>query len=129
MTFDYRRRILGYPDRVRARPGDTIDFKISLEDHETFEFRTVRIVCGVETPEGAPYREVAVDTPANGLHGGSCQRIDAGSYAIIPSAPVLDRLSSFTFQAFIMPTLPGDGRQAIISPWLGAGTSRFRRHT
>ena len=79
MTFDYRRRLLGYADRVRVRPGDAIDFKISLEDHETFEFRTVRIVCGVETPEGAPYREVAVDTPADGRHDGSYQRIDAGS--------------------------------------------------
>ncbi len=125
MTFDYRRRILGYPDRVRARPGETIDFKISLEDHETFEFRTVRIVCGVETPEGAPYREVEVQTPANGLHEGSCQRIDAGSYAIIPSAPILDQLSTFTFQAFIMPTLPGEERQAIISRGSGSGKPGF----
>lgn len=125
MTLDYRRRILGYPDRVRARPGETIDFKISLEDHDTFEFRTVRIVCGVETPEGAPYREVAVDTPANGLHDASYQRIDAGSYAIIPSAPILDRLSTFSFQAFIMPTLPGDGRQAIISRGSGPGRPGF----
>ncbi len=125
MTFDYRRRILGYPDRVRARPGETIEFKISLEDHDAFEFRTVRIVCGVETPDGAPYREVAVDTPANGLHEGFCQRIDAGSYAIIPAAPILDRLSTFTFQAFIMPTLPGDGRQAIISRGSGPGRPGF----
>ncbi len=125
MTFDYRRRILGYADRVRVRPGDTIDFKISLENHETFEFRTVRIVCGVESPEGAPYREVAVDTAANGLHGGSYQRIDAGSYAVIPAAPVLDRLSAFTFQTFIMPTLPGDGRQVIISRGSGPGRPGF----
>ena len=122
MTFDYRRRILGYADRVRARPGDTIDFKISLEDHQTFEFRTVRIVCAVATPEGAPYREVAVETPANGRHNGSFQRVDAGSYAVIPAAPVLDRLQDFTFQAFIMPTLPGDGRQVIISR--GSGPAR-----
>ena len=115
MTFDYKRRVLGYADRISVQPGDRIGFKISLEEHEAFDFKAVRVVCGVETPAGAPYREVEIETDADGSHAGRFQRIDAGSYAVVPGAPALDRLSSFTFQAYVMPTLPGDGRQALIS--------------
>ena len=122
MAFDYRRRILGYADRIVARPGDELGFKIGLEGHEHFDFKVVRVVCGVETPQGAPYREVEIETAADGRHPGRFQRIDAGSYGVVPGAPVLDRLSSFTFQAYVMPTLPGDGEQALFGR--GAGPNR-----
>ena len=115
MTFDYKRRVLGYADQISVQPGDQIGFKISLEDHERFDFSAVRVVCGVETPAGAPYKEIPIETDADGNHAGRFQRIDAGSYAVVPKAPALDRLTSFTFQAYVMPTLPGDGRQALMS--------------
>ena len=125
MAFDYRRRILGYADRISVRPGHDIAFKIGLEGHERFDFKVVRVVCGVETPQGAPYREVEIETAADGSHPGRVQRIDAGSYGVVPKAPVLDRLSSFTFQAFVMPTLPGDGRQALFGRGSGPGRPGF----
>ncbi len=122
MTFDYRRRLLGYADRISLRPGEDIGFKISLEEGGEFDFRLVRIVCGADTPQGAPYREVEVGSAADGRHPGSPQAVDAGSYAVVPRAPVLDRLSSFTVQAHVMPTLPGDGRQTLLG--LGSGPGR-----
>ncbi len=125
MTLDYKRRVLGYADRISVRPGDAVGFKVSLEDHDRFDFKVVRIVCGVETTSGAPFKEVEVETDADGSHEGRFQRIDAGSYAVIPKAPVLDRLSSFTFQAYVMPTLPGDGRQALMSRGSGPKNPGF----
>ena len=120
--FDYKRRVLAYADRISVRPGDTVAFKVSLEDHARFDFKVVRVVNGVETPTGAPYKEVEVETSADGSYPGGFQRIDAGSYAVVPGPPALDRLSSFTFQCYLMPTLPGDGRQVICSR--GSGPKR-----
>ena len=120
--FDYKRRVLAYADRISVRPGDTVAFKVSLEDHARFDFKVVRVVNGVETPTGASYREVEIESDADGSHAGAFQRIDAGSYAVVPGSPALDRLSSFTFQCYLMPTLPGEGRQVICSR--GSGPRR-----
>ncbi len=120
--LDYKRRLLGYADRISLRPGDTVDFKISAEDLPSYNFDVVRLVNGVIAPGGTPYKEIPIETEADGSYPGRFQPIHAGSYAVVPTAPVLDRLSSFTLQAFIMPTLPGDGRQTIISR--GSGPKR-----
>ncbi|MBM3561296.1 MAG: hypothetical protein FJX53_15760, partial [Alphaproteobacteria bacterium] len=120
--FDYRRRVLAYADRISIRPGDEVAFKVSVEDHARFDFRVVRLVNGVVAPTGSPYREVEVETAADGSYPGRVQRIDIGSYAVVPKAPALDRLSSFTFQCHLMPTLPGDSRQVICSR--GSGPRR-----
>ncbi|MEM7124405.1 MAG: N,N-dimethylformamidase beta subunit family domain-containing protein, partial [Pseudomonadota bacterium] len=120
--LDYTRRLLGYADRVSLRPGDTVDFKISAEDLESYDFDVVRLVNGVMAPGSTPFKEIPVETEANGTYPGRFQSVHAGSYAVVPKAPALDRLSSFTLQAYIMPTLPGDGRQTIMSR--GSGPKR-----
>ena len=121
-VLDYKRRLLGYADRISLRPGDTVGFKISAEDLENYDFDVVRLVNGVITPTGAPYQEIAITTSADGTYPGRFQPVHAGSYAVVPKAPAFDRLSSFTLQAYVMPTLPGVGRQTIMSR--GSGPKR-----
>ena len=94
----------------------------SAEDLESYDFNVVRLVNGVSAPGSTPYKEIPVETEANGTYPGRFQPVHAGSYAVVPKAPVLDRLSSFTLQAYVMPTLPGDGRQTIMSR--GSGPKR-----
>ena len=35
-------KITGYPDRYSAQPGERIEFKVSLEEGDSFEARLVR---------------------------------------------------------------------------------------
>jgi len=121
-VLDYQRRLLGYADRISLRPGQTVAFKISAEDLDSYDFDVVRLVNGVDAPAGAPYKEIPVKTPADGTYPGRFQPVHVGSYAVVPKAPALDRLSSFTLQAYVMPTLPGSGRQTIMSR--GSGPKR-----
>ena len=45
-------KITGYPDRYSAAPGETVAFKISLEEGAAFEARLVEVVHGDCNPEG-----------------------------------------------------------------------------
>ena len=36
-------KITGYPDRYSAEPGERIEFKVSLEEGNSFEARLVRV--------------------------------------------------------------------------------------
>ena len=45
------------------------------------------------------------------------QPIRAGSYAVVPPSEQIDALQSFTTQAYVWPTLPGDRPQALLGTW------------
>jgi len=108
-------KITGYSDRIYCRPGDTVKFMVSCDPPLSYEAQIVRILCGDDNPAGPGAREVPVETAVTGIHQGRTQKIHAGSYVTIPAAPALDDLSSFTVQVFVWPTLPGQGKQALIS--------------
>ena len=59
-------KIVGYPDRFSAAPGETIDFKISVEEGDRFEARLVRVVHGDCNPDGPGLKFVHVPTDADG---------------------------------------------------------------
>src|SRR5207249_4194987 len=63
--------------------------------------------CNPEGP-GLDFREIA--HPANRTYPGKRQTIDAGSYMFAPGVPPL---KGFTFTAYVWPTLPKRGFQAI----------------
>src|ERR1700676_4020601 len=82
-------KITGYPDRYSVAPGEKIDFKISLEEGESFDGRIVRVVHGDCNPEGPGLKFPHIPTALDGKHPGRPQRIDAGSYMIVDPAPPL----------------------------------------
>ena len=110
-------KITGYSDRLYCRPGDTIEFKVNCDDAGEYDAEIVRIICGDTNPKGPGVKETVIPTPANGRYKGRPQYIQSGSFIEIPTCEVLERLESFTIEAFIWPTTPKKGEQAIISKW------------
>ncbi|MBM3584396.1 MAG: LamG domain-containing protein [Alphaproteobacteria bacterium] len=117
-------RLMGYADRASVRPGETIRFKVSAQGIEDYQVDIVRVIAAVDAADGPGFKERLVDTPVSGRHAGRFQPIHSGSCVVLPETDRIARLTSFTMQAFVWPTLPGDGVQTIMGTWspgLGAG--------
>ena len=119
------KKILAYSDVVSVRPGDTVRFMVSCEDATKFRAEFVRIICGDDDPAGPGYKDEPVDTPAAGDYPGRKQAINAGSYVVIPHDAVFESLTSFSVQAYIYPTLPERGAQAVIAKLSPDGRTGF----
>jgi len=111
------KKILGYADAWSLTPGDRIGFKVSTYGAERYRADLVRVVCGDNHPEHGILRLDEIDAPFAGEHPGRQQPIDAGSYAVLPHAGAFDGLGSFTALAWVYPTTPVKGRQALIAQW------------
>ena len=109
-------RIVGYSNRLSVQPGETIRFMVSCE-LPTYRADVVRLIHGDPNPEGPGFKEEVVPTPINGEYAGREQVIRTGSYAIVPDAPALRPDGGLTLQAWIYPTTPRKGMQAIITKW------------
>ena len=98
------KRLLGYCDEIRVRPGQTINFKVSSEDAGAFRLDIVHVRSGDDTPSGPGLKERVVDAAVNGSFPARYQWTQVGSYvAVENTAPFA--LQSFTLQCFIWPTL------------------------
>ncbi|HVM85982.1 MAG TPA: N,N-dimethylformamidase, partial [Candidatus Binatia bacterium] len=109
-------KILGYPDRYSVAPGEEIAFKVSLEEGTHFDARIVRVIHGDANPAGPGLKFRHIPSAIDGRHPGKPQRIDAGSYMIVESAPALAE-RPFTFFAMIWPTLPERSGQSLLAQW------------
>ena len=109
-------KITAYADRVSVAPGETINFMVNCEARR-FQADIVQLICGDLNPDGPGYQEKLVRTPASGSYKGRRQVIHAGSFVEVPRCAALAALQSFTFAAYIWPTTPGRGEQALISSW------------
>ena len=117
--------IVGYANRWSATPGDTVEFKVSTYGAEHYRADLVRIICGDDDPHRGLYHEEEIEASFNGIHEGRRQEMAAGSCVIVPQAAPVERLASFTVQAWIYPTLPGGHEQGIITHWNGAASRGF----
>ena len=111
------KKILGYADAWSVTPGATIGFKISTYGAERYRADLVRVICGDDHPEHGILRFDEIDAPFNGEYPGRLQPIDAGSCAIVPRADVFETLENFTLLAWVYPTTPAKGRQALMAQW------------
>ncbi len=109
-------KITGYPDRYSVAPGETIAFKISLEEGDRFDARIVRVVHGDCNPAGPGLKFRHVPSNADGSYLGRAQRIDAGSFMRADTVPPLGT-TAFTFFAVIWPTLPARADQTLACQW------------
>ena len=101
-----------------------------------YEARIVRLKQPDAGPLATPFAPEPVDAPCNGQHDGRFQRIPCGSLAVVPAHPVLAPSGDFTVAAYVMPTTPAKGRQAIMGTWCeanaipaGAWRSPTTRHS
>jgi len=106
-------KLTGYPDRYSAAPGERVEFKISLEEGDTFEARLVRVIHGDANPQGPGLKFKHIASGADGRHPGFRQPIDAGSFMSVADFPALD--APFTFYAMIWPTLVRRDDQTILA--------------
>jgi len=109
--------LTGYSDRLSARPGETIAFKISSQVDGPFTARLVRVICGDANPNGPGIQEEAIASPLDGKSFPSrSQATHLGSYARVDKTANLANKGTITLVATVWPTLPGIGRrQGILS--------------
>ena len=108
--------LTGYGDRLSARPGETVEFKVSAEDGAPYRVDIVRLRCGDTNPAGPGYKEEVVESGVGGRHPGRRQAIRPGSCVVVPWPPALTPPASFGIAAMLWPTLPRSGGfQAVLA--------------
>ena len=118
-------RLLGYGDTWSAAPGERVRFMVSCEGAAEYRADIVRLHSSRLGPDAPPYREETIETPVNGCYAARRQAIHAGSCAVVPAAPPLPAPGSFTLQAYVWPTMPGDRPQALLGTWSEASGRGF----
>ncbi len=107
--------LIGYTDRLSARPGDTVEFKVSSDSEHPFSADLIRVICADPNPEGPGLIEHDVPIDFGGAFPSRVQPFHPGSYGRIKVKDKSIHLSTFTLTAIIWPTSPGIGRQNILS--------------
>ena len=107
MTTTSTPPLLGYADRLSARPGESVAVKVSCTLEEDFRASLVRIICADPNPSGPGIIEESV--PANFAAGypARVQPFTPGSYALISLRDDLTLPTTMTVSAMIWPTKPG----------------------
>lgn len=106
-------KITAYVDQVSVCPGQTLQLMVHCE-YPSYTVETVRVVHGDTCPAAPALKILPTDSVRRELPG-RAQRILAGSFGLIERLAQWPAGGSLGFQAFICPTTPLKGRQAIIS--------------
>ena len=109
-------RVMGYCDRWSVAPGETVRFMVSCLGGDRYDAAIVRLRQPDAGPLATPFAPEPVAAPCNGSHGGRMQSLPAGSLAVVPAHPVF-AAASFSLVAYLWPTTPTKGRQAIMGTW------------
>ena len=109
--------LLAYCDPISVAPGETVRFMVSCVGAGQYRAEIVRLINPQAEPEATPFRTEPVDTPASRSYLGREQTIHIGSYGVIDPQPAIAGLESFALQAWVWPTTPGRGRQALLGTW------------
>ncbi len=117
--------LLGYCDPQSVALGETVRFMVSCEGAPRYRADIVHLTSPAAGPEAPPMGERVVDAPINGDYDARQQEIPIGSWGVVPASPLFVAIHSFTVQAFVWPTLPGRGRQALLGTWSETAGSGF----
>jgi N,N-dimethylformamidase len=96
--------LLGYVDRVSARPGEALRFMVSADRAATADVRMVRLRCGLDEPFGPGRKILPLDEPS-----WTCrvdrQPVAIGSYGFVQIDDAGDAATELTVAAWVQPTL------------------------
>ena len=112
--------ITGYLDRFSARPGGSIDVKVSAQGQGEYQADVVRIVCGDPNPAG-PGLILEPHDFGSGTYKARSQPIDRGSYAVVAPHPALAGDTLFV-TALVQPWLLRDEPATIVAATAEDGT-------
>lgn len=108
--------LLGYVDHLSARPGDTLEFKVSSLSANPFNARLVRSISADPNPEGPGIvEEDASPYFAPQSFASVARAFAAGSYGIAQGTVTADPASSITLSATVYPTLHAGQVQTVLS--------------
>ncbi|MGH8056101.1 MAG: N,N-dimethylformamidase beta subunit family domain-containing protein [Candidatus Entotheonellia bacterium] len=106
--------LLGYADAFSVQTGQAIAFKVSSALPGRYHAEIVRLRCADHT--GVGLKQTTVATPINGEYTGRFQPVYAGS-SVEVGAPEAFALPQMALQAYVWPTTPTKGRQALLGTW------------
>ena len=99
------RSLAGYSSDMTVRPGDTVDFKVSVIGGGAYTADLVRIINGDSHSRYADqFAVMPVAADFAGKYDGSEQPLNLGSYVHVANVGALDDLQSFTVGAWIFPS-------------------------
>ena len=107
--------LLGYADRLSARPGEVVEVKVSSYLEGEYTARLVRTICADPNPEGMGLLEEAIDCSFAGSYAARVQPFTPGSCVKVPLTADSQLPDIFTLTAMIWPTQPGEGAQTVFS--------------
>ncbi len=108
--------LLGYVNHLSARPGETLEFKVSSVSDAPFSARLVRSISADANPQGPGIIEQDASDYFLRQEFPSVHRpFFAGSFAIAKRKISANRGACLVFSANIYPTLHKDQRQSVIA--------------
>ncbi len=105
--------LIGYTDRLSARPGVNIDVKVSSTLDAPYHAELVRIISGDPNPDGPGIVTEPVPAPFSGDYPSRAQATHLGSHMRATLADEFPK--QITLSAVIWPTTPNKGRQGVLS--------------
>ena len=107
--------LIGYVDRLSARPGEGLDFKVSSTLEAPYRAELIRVISADANPACGGLRNVDMPEVFNGEFPSRTQSVALGSSVLIPNAEPLRDKTELTFVATIWPTRPQESGQVILS--------------
>ena len=107
--------LAGYTDRLSARPGDSVEVKVSSLGTTPYHASLVRVLYADPNPDGPGVQEDDVLAAFEGDYPSREQKFYPGSCGIIETPEALSTLKSFTAYTTIWPTTPKQGDQTILA--------------
>ena len=117
--------LLAYCDPISVAPGERVRVMVSCLGAARYEAELVRLINPQAGPLATPFRTERIEHPANRSYPGRRQRVPIGSFGAVDPHPLIAGLASFTLQAYVWPTTPGRGRQALVGTWSEAERRGF----
>ncbi len=116
--------LIGYVDRLSARPGDTLEFKVNSTASEPFSAQLIEIISADPNPDGPGIVHREVVSALDGDYPSQRQDYALGSHVRIERGNIPSP-ASFSVVATLWPTTPQNGRQGIIDALDEAAGSGF----
>lgn len=106
--------LLGYTDPFSVAQGQSIAFNVSAALPGHYHAEIVRLRCADHS--GVGLKQTTIATPVNGDYPARWQPVYAGSSVLVEAPGAFD-VQTLTLQAFLWPTTPARGRQALLGTW------------
>ena len=110
-------RIMGYPDRITLRAGETVRFMVSCEEVTRYRAEIVRVRCGDATPGAPGLLETVIESDVSGSYPGRWQTNELGSWGEVAADDRMDLSDGLTVALAAWPTLLNGKPQVLAARW------------